>query len=110
MAVPAENLAVQLSREELIFLLFTLKTDFIPGLDPEPREHGSDQKNLSLLFAERALRARDLVAVDAPGNLVVRETLMLMIATCAYSEMMISLHHFPRIQPPRALSGMCARG
>lgn len=102
MAVPIENLSVQLSREELLFLLFTLKTDFIPGLDPDPLgELDKNQKNLSLLFAERALRARDLVNIDEKGGLVVRESLLLMIATCVYSEMMISLHHFPATTSPR---------
>ena len=104
MVAPAENLKVRLSREELLFLLFTLKTDFIPGLDADPvGELSQEQKNLGLVYAERALRARDLVAVNENGALVVREALLLMIGTCAYSPMMITLHHFSTYDVPKQM-------
>jgi hypothetical protein len=97
-----ETLNVLLSREELLFLLYVLKTDFIPGLDADPLGNlTNDQKKLSLVFAERALRARELAGVDPQGGLVVREALMLLIATCAYSDLMISAHHFPSNQAPQ---------
>jgi len=101
MAAPTENLSVLLSQEELIFLLFILKADFIPGLDPDPLgEMTKEQKGLALAHAERALRARDLVMVDEKGELEVREMLLLIIGTCAYPELMISLHHFPTNAAP----------
>jgi len=101
MATPTENLSVLLSREELAFLLYLLKTDFIPGLDPDPLgDAGKEQNTLALAHAERALRARDLIMVDQKGELEVRETLLLMIGTCAYPELMISLHHFPTNAAP----------
>lgn len=101
MAASTEHLSVLLSREELAFLLYILKTDFIPGLDPDPLgETSKEQKALALAHAERALRARDLVTVDEKGELEIRETLLLMIGTCAYPELMISLHHFPTNAAP----------
>jgi len=101
MATPVEELNILLSREELVFLLFLLKVDFIPGLDADPLGNLSkEQKNLGLAYAERSLRARGLVSIDEKGELVVREALLLMVGTCAYPELMISIHHFPTKIPP----------
>ncbi len=102
MAMPVEeNLSVVLSREELVFLLYVLKANFIPGLDPDPLgELPKEYKNFGLAYAERSLRARGLIDLDDTGNPVVREAIILLVGTCAYPEMMISLHHFPSSAAP----------
>lgn len=102
MTTPVENLDILLSRDELVFLLHALKADFvIPGLDPDPTgQPTQEQKDFSLAHAESALRARNLVTLNKKGRLDVQETLLSMLNTCAYPELMISLHHFPINKAP----------
>lgn len=102
MTFPDENLSVILSREELSFLLFLVKANFIPGMDSDPAgEPTPEQQKRSLAEAERALRARDLAKVDENGDVAVREKLLLMAGVCAYSELTITLHQFPSQRQPR---------
>lgn len=92
----AEQLSVTLSREELSFLLFLLKSTSILGFDDDPLDKLSGENAaLTYAHAERSLRARDLVMIDADGKVVVRESLMLMVGTCAYPEFLIAAHSFP---------------
>lgn len=87
--------SVQVSREELVYLLALLKTDFILGLDPDPMgEMTKEQMKIGLIYSERALRARNLAAIDAEGNLQINSALFALIETCAYPEFSLALHKF----------------
>ena len=92
--------SIQLSREELVYLLALLKTDFILGLDPDPMGEMTDEKmKIGLIYSERALRARGLAAIDAKGELQISSTLFALVETCAYAEFSVALHSFPSGAP-----------
>ena len=92
--------SVQLSREEVVYLLALLKTDFILGLDPDPMgEMTKEQMKIGLIYSERALRARNLAAIDAKGELQISSTLFALIETCAYAEFSVAVHSFPAGAP-----------
>jgi hypothetical protein len=93
---------ITLSREEFRFLLFLLKSGPIMGFDADPLEKLTEQQRaLSFAHAERSLRARDLASLDEEGKLAVRETILLMVGTCAYPEFLLSVHAFPSSGNPQ---------
>lgn len=98
MLAETQDLSVTLSREELRYLLFLLKSGPIIGMDTELGEERFDEKQflaLSLAHGERSLRARDWAKINDDGMITVRETLLLMIGACAFPEFVLSLHAFP---------------
>jgi hypothetical protein len=99
-----KELDVTLSREELLYLLFLLNSDFIVGIDPDPLDtFPSQQKALAFAHAERSLRARDLADLDENGNVVVREAILLMAGTCAFPEFLLAAHSFPSTGEPKRI-------
>lgn len=95
MSVLLNNVGIQLSREELLYMLYLIKTDYILGLEPDPMgKMSTEQIELGLVFAERSLRARELAAIDNKGDLQVDSSLLAMIEACAYSDFVVALHYF----------------
>lgn len=89
------NNGVVLSREELLYLLYLLKTNYVLGLDPDPiGELDKEQIKLGLIFSERSLRARGLAAIDDKGDLQVDSSLLAMVETCAFWDLSVALHCF----------------
>lgn len=95
-----------LSREEVVLVLNLLKADYIFGLEPDPLlQLTPEQAAVGLIYAERALRARDLARVDETGRVVLREAVLLGVGTCVYPQWSLLLHHFsPQGQPTRCFS------
>lgn len=104
MFTTTEELNITLSREELEFLLYLLKSGPILGFDPDPLErYSKEQTALSFAQAERSLRARDLADLDENGNVVVREAILLMAGTCAFPEFLLAAHSFPSTGEPKRI-------
>lgn len=111
---PDQPLQILLSREELLLVLSLLRTNWIPGIDPDPLgEFNAEQRGLSLIIAERALRARQLARLDDSGRVQVHQTLLDSVAVCAFALSSIIIHHFSSSQakPARYFghlrNGMC---
>jgi hypothetical protein len=86
-----------LSREELLFVLEMLQAQTIPGLDPDPLfgEFTPEQRQLVLTLAQRALRARELLHVQADGELVIHRLLLSAVISCAYPDRALFVYHWP---------------
>ena len=92
-----EPINVLLSREELILVLDLLATTIIPGLDFDPLgDMNSQQRALAMIWAGRALRARELARLNEAGELVVHQALLTAVGVCAYSSDAIFIFHWPR--------------
>lgn len=90
------NSAFLLSREELVLLLRLLDANSVLGLDTDPLGALTDQQFATgLIYAERALRARQLAMLDEKGNLKVQSDLLKAIGTCAYPHKSLAIHCFP---------------
>ncbi|HFQ94445.1 MAG TPA: hypothetical protein ENK32_10575 [Anaerolineae bacterium] len=101
MANETESASFLLSREELLLLLDLLEAESIPGLDPDPLgELNDDQRALALIWAGRALRARELAAVGENGELLVDEGLLTAVGGCIYWQTALYVYHWP--EPGRA--------
>jgi len=104
MFTTTEELNITLSREELEFLLYLLKSGPILGFDPDPLErYSKEQTALTFAQAERSLRARGLADLDENGNVVVREAILLMAGTCAFPEFLLAAHSFPSTGDPKRI-------
>lgn len=92
-----EPINILLSREELLLLLDLLQAETIPGLDPDPTlgDLTPEQRSLALTVAERALRARELVQVQAGGELIVHRRLLTAVGVCAYPHSAVLVYHWP---------------
>ncbi len=103
---------VILSREELALVLALIRADTIPGLGADPLgELTPEQRNLGLIFAERALRARELARLDANGQLLVQNALLNMVGACAFAQTSVLVqHHFPDGRPPAQYFGHIREG
>lgn len=103
---------VILSREELALILTLIRADTIPGLEADPLgELTSEQRNLGLIFAERALRARELARLGANGQLLVQNALLNMVGACAFAQTSVLVqHHFPDQHPPAQYFGHIREG
>jgi hypothetical protein len=85
-----------LSREETLLLLDLLEAESIPGLDPDPLgDLNDDQRALALIWAGRALRARELASVGENGELLVDEGLLTAVGGCIYWETALYAYHWP---------------
>ncbi len=90
-----EQSNVLLSREELLLLLNLLQADDIPGLEIDPfGELNDDQRQLAIIWAGRALRARELAQLNEDGKLMVQEGLLTAVGTCAYADKAIFAFHW----------------
>lgn len=95
MADETQTTSFLLSREELILLLDLLEAAVIPGLDPDPLgELNDDQRALALIWAGRALRARELATVSDDDSLLVDEKLLTAVSTCAYWKTAVNVYHW----------------
>ncbi|HID51043.1 MAG TPA: hypothetical protein EYP41_03275 [Anaerolineae bacterium] len=84
-----------LSREETLLLLDLLEAESIPGVDPDPLgELNDDQRALALIWAGRALRARELAAVGENGELLVDEGLLTAVGNCVYWQTAFYIFHW----------------
>jgi hypothetical protein len=92
-----EPINILLSREELLLVLDLLQAETIPGLDADPTlgDLTPEQRNLALTVAERALRARELVQLEADGELVIHKRLLTAVGVCAYSHSAVLVYHWP---------------
>ncbi len=91
-----EPINVQLSREELLLVLDLLQVTSIPGLDTDPfGELDEAQRQLALIWAGRALRARGLAQVNDEGELTVHSALLTAVGVCAYSNNALFAFHWP---------------
>jgi len=90
-----EPINVLLSREELLLVLDLLRADEISGLDADPLGALDDeQRQLAVIWASRALRARQLAQLNEAGELMVHDALLTAVGTCAYAEKAISAFHW----------------
>jgi len=100
MAIGDENRVVEpmnllLSREELLLTLDLLQAASVPGLDADPLgELDEAQRQLALIWAGRALRARGLAQVDGEGELTLHRALLTAVGVCAYSNNAIFVFHW----------------
>lgn len=91
-----EPITILLSREEVLFILNLLHADVIPGFDDDPLgEMTSEQRQLALTWAGRALRARGLAKLYDDGKWVVHKTVLRAVGVCAYSQNAIFFYHWP---------------
>ncbi len=83
---------IRLGQEELVVLLGVLRASTLPGLGEDPLGGVSEeQREAALGAAERSLRARGLIAVDAAESRVEVEPLTLaLLGTCVYPRYTIS--------------------
>lgn len=104
MLTEIQDISIALSREELRYLLFLLKSGPIVGMDTELGEDRFDKKQflaLSLAHGERSLRARGWAKINDDGQITVKEMVLLMVGTCAFPEFLLSLHAFPSNSNPQ---------
>ena len=86
---------VLLSREELLLVLDLLKTKAIWGLDNDPLGVLDEaQRQWAVIWASRALRARQLAQLNEAGELMVHDALLTAVGTCAYADKAISITHW----------------
>ncbi len=91
-----EPINVLLSREELLLVLDLLRAATIPGLDADPLgELDEAQRQLALIWAGRALRARGLAQVGEDGALEVHSALLTAVGVCAYANDAVFGFHWP---------------
>lgn len=91
-----EPINILLSREELIFILDLLQANSIPGLDADPLgDLNAQQRTMAMIWAERALRARELGRLDENGEVVLHHALLTAVGVCAYSSQAIFIFHWP---------------
>jgi len=97
-----------LSREELLLLLKLLNADYILGLTPDPLgELSAKQQAFAFIYAERALRARQLATVDEQGVLKVQRELLDIIGICVYPERSVVAHHILPNKQASLFTGHC---
>ena len=91
-----EPINVLLSREELIFVLDLLQADSIPGLDADPLgDLTVQQRAMAMVWAGRALRARELGQLNEAGELILHQALLTAVGVCAYSSQAVFIFHWP---------------
>lgn len=85
-----------LSREELIFVLNKLQVSIVPGLDADPvGELTPEQQAWSMVTAQRALQARELVQIRSDGVVAVHNSVLTAVGICAYAERTVFVYHWP---------------
>ena len=90
-----EPVDLLLSREELLLLLDLLQANTIPGLEVDPFGELNDaQRQLAIVWAGRALRARELAQLNEAGELMVHDDLLTAVGTCAYADKAIFAFHW----------------
>lgn len=78
------DLAVILSRDEVMVILKLIGAVTLPGLDEEPIPGlTEEQQALALIIAERALRARGLAMMTERGKLLVQAAVLRLVGICA---------------------------
>ena len=112
MADETQTTSFLFSREELTLLLDLLEATSIPGLDPDPLgELNDDQRALALIWAGRALRARELATVGDDDSLLVDAQVLTAVSTCAYWKSTINVYHWPAPgQTPMRFFGYAGNG
>jgi len=94
-----------LSREELQLILNLLDSDWIPGFEFNSLGELSDEEQaLGLLYAERALRARELAVLREDGKLLVNNDLLKNVGICAYAQKAIIVTYFENEFPNRFIA------
>lgn len=92
----AQPINILLSRDELLFVLDTLKASFILGLDTDPMgDRDREQQSLAMTVASRALRARGLATVLENGQIAIHNALIAAVGVCAYPQQTVSVYHWP---------------
>lgn len=92
----AQPINILLSRDELLFVLDTLKASFILGLDTDPMgDRDQEQQSLAMMVASRALRARGLAQLLDNGQIAIHNALIAAVGVCAYPQQTISVYHWP---------------
>jgi hypothetical protein len=84
-------LSLNLGREELVFLLWLLGVNHIPGLSPRPLGNLTvEQAAIVGLTAEHSLRARGLLGTATDGRLVLDRAVAALLLPCAFPEYSIT--------------------
>lgn len=92
--LPAPNVRVLLSHNELLVILRLLSVAGLPGLGPDPLgELSAEQQAYGLMVAERSLRARELATVDAQGNLLLQRGVLELVGSCALAQGTLIVTH-----------------
>ena len=82
-----ETITVSLSLEEVLTVLNVLETSSIPGLAAETwASLSSEQQDLALSVARRALEARGLAQTDDNGQLLIHRALLSAVGICAFPQ------------------------
>lgn len=90
-----ELINILISREELLLVLDLLQVDAISGLDTDPLGALDEkQRQLAVIWASRALRARQLAQLNGDGDLMVHDALLTAVGTCAYADKALSIFHW----------------
>jgi len=90
-----EPMNVLISREELLLVLDLLKAETIWGLDNDPLGKLDEaQRQWAVIWASRALRARQLAQLNEAGELMVHDALLTAVGTCAYADIVVSVFHW----------------
>lgn len=90
---------ILLSRDELLYVLNSLKATFILGLDSDPAgDRNDEQQALAMTIASRALRARGLAQLVENGQLTIHNALLAAVGVCSYPQQTLSVYHWPSQQ------------
>lgn len=82
-----EKLTLDLGQEELVVLLWLLRTPTLPGLGADPLQGlKGEVAAQALASAERSLRARGLLVVKDEGPLEIDATVMALVGTCVIAD------------------------
>jgi hypothetical protein len=82
-----ETITVSLSLEEVLTVLNVLETSSIPGLAAETwASLSSEQQDLALSVARRALEARGWAQTDDNGQLLIHRALLTAVGICAFPQ------------------------
>jgi len=88
----AKDLVLDLSQEELLYLLSLFNTPLIPGLDPAILQGASEREiAIAVDVAARALIARGLVIPKENGKVDLNEVVVALVGTCAFPSFSVVL-------------------
>lgn len=103
-AMSEASQTIELSRDELLFVLNSLQSDTILGLDQDlVGELTSDGRDIALTVAARSLRARTLVQAQPDDSIALHTDLLNAVGTCAHAQRALILLHWaePGDRPER---------
>lgn len=95
------------SREELIVLLWLMRTPTLPGMGQDPLDGLSgDAAASALAGADSALRARGTIVINEDGQVGLDEGAVVLLGTCAAPDVTILYASMRPDAPPRCVMSM----